>query len=172
MESNTKILICDENGDFRRITREYLKSAGFRTPDEAASVSDALAKIGAFHHDIVITDVYLGGIDASVMIERASKTEVSPEYAPSFIVTSQHNNIAALTAAATAGADYCVLKPLNYPMLVERIKRLMIRRSMIKRGAEAIALTATAETAAMAETAVSVVAPPAEQAVTESSHCS
>ena len=128
MEQTAKILICDENEDFRRITREYLRSAGFRTPDEASNGEEALVKIGKLHPDIVIIDIWMSKIDTVSVLKSAFNMSYSPDEAPSFIVTSQMNNPSMLTEASDAGADYCILKPVNYPALTERIRRLMRRR--------------------------------------------
>lgn len=37
-----------------------------------------------------------------------------------------------LTEATEAGADYCILKPVNYTALAERIRRLMLKREIIE----------------------------------------
>ena len=135
MDSTTKILICDENEDFRRITREYLKSVGFRTPDEATNGEEALMKISRTHPDIVIIDIWLTKIETPAVIRNALAFDYSPDRKPAFIVTSQLNNPSMLTEASEAGADYCILKPVNYPSLVERIRRLTLKReSPLQRG--------------------------------------
>ena len=132
MESATKILICDENEDFRRITAEYLKSAGFSVPFEAANGEEALAKIMKLHPDIVIVDIWLGRIETASLIRNAMNLDYKPDRKPSFIVVSQINNPSMLTEASEAGADYCMLKPLNYPSLAERIRRIMMKRESEK----------------------------------------
>ena len=128
MEKTTKILICDENEDFRRITREYLKNAGFRTPDEASDGEEALLKIGKLHPDVVIIDIWMSKLDTVSIIKSCFGIDFTPDSVPSFIVTSQLNNPSMLTEASEAGADYCVLKPVNYPGLAERIRRLIRQR--------------------------------------------
>lgn len=128
MESMTKVLICDENEDFRRITSEYLKSAGFRAPDEAGNGEEALSKIMKWRPDVVIVDVWLTKIDASALIRNVLGFDFSPDPKPAFIVVSQLNSPSMLSEATEAGAEYCMLKPLNYPSLVERIRRLMLKR--------------------------------------------
>lgn len=132
MDSTTKILICDENEDFRRITKDYLKNAGFRTPDEAVDGEDAFQKIVKLHPDIVIIDIWLSKLDTASVIKNTLKIDYLPDMAPAFIVTSQLNNPSMLTEASDAGADYCILKPVNYPSLVERIRRLMLKRETPK----------------------------------------
>ena len=56
MENTAKILICDENADFRRLTSEYLLGMGFAAPDEAANGEEALRKITLHRPDVVIID--------------------------------------------------------------------------------------------------------------------
>ncbi len=128
MEKTTKILICDENEDFRRITSDYLRGAGFRTPDEASNGEEAIMKIGKLHPDIVIIDIWMSKLDTISILKSCVAASFHPDKAPSFIVTSQMNNPSMFTEASEAGADYCVLKPINYPSLAERIRRLMHMR--------------------------------------------
>ena len=128
MDSMTKVLICDENEDFRRITAEYLKSAGFRAPDEASNGEEALTKIMKNRPDVVIVDIWLTRIDAASLIRNTLSFDFSPAPKPAFIVVSQLNNPSMLSEASDAGAEYCMLKPINYPSLVERIRRLILKR--------------------------------------------
>ena len=133
MESTAKILICDENEDFRRITSEYLKSAGFSSVAEAGDAGEALRKIKTFYPDIVIIDIWVPGGDAVTVIKESARIFTrSAVKSPAFIVTSQLNNPTMLTEATEAGADYCILKPVNYTALAERIRRLMLKREIIE----------------------------------------
>ena len=128
MEKITKILICDENEDFRRITGEYLRGAGFGSIEEAVDGEESLAKISKLHPDIVIIDIWMSRLDTVSIIKSCMHRDFAPDSMPSFIVTSQLNNPSMLTEASEAGADYCVLKPVNYPGLAERIRRLLRQR--------------------------------------------
>ncbi len=132
MEKNVKILICDESEDFRRISSRYLENAGFRAPAEATNGEEAISKIGSIHPDVVIIDIWMSKLDTLSIIKSCTGIDFTPDRAPSFIVTSQTNNPSMLTEASEAGADYCVLKPINYPTLVERIRRIMRTRDLPK----------------------------------------
>ncbi len=131
MEKMTKILICDENEDLRRITAEYLRGAGLGTPEEAADGEEAILKISKLHPDIVIIDIWMPRLDTVSIIKSCHSIDFAPDAMPSFIVTSQLNNPSMLTEASEAGADYCVLKPINYPGLAERIRRLLRQRESL-----------------------------------------
>lgn len=129
MESSTKILICDENVDFRHFTVQYLKNIGYRTPDEATDTADAYAKIARLHPDIVIIDIWFCRTEAAEIIKKVAEMDLYPDPKPYFIVTSQLNNPSMLSEVTEAGAEYCMLKPVNYPSLSERIRRLAAKRA-------------------------------------------
>ena len=129
MDSTAKILICDENEDFRRITSDYLKSVGFSSVSEAGDAAESLRKIKTIYPDIVIIDIWMPGGDAVTVIRESTRIfSGSAVKSPAFIVTSQLNNPTMLTEATEAGAEYCILKPLNYTALAERIRRLLLKR--------------------------------------------
>ena len=136
MEKTTRILICDENADFRKMTKDYLRSVGYTTLDEAANGEEALTKIECLEPDITIIDIWMTKVDTVSVIREAKEEGRRKGYTPSFIVTSQLNNSTMLTEVSEAGADYCILKPLNYPGLAERIKRLLRQREAMSRKPE------------------------------------
>ncbi|MBE6543190.1 MAG: sporulation transcription factor Spo0A [Ruminococcaceae bacterium] len=125
---NIKILIADENAEFRKLCRENLSELGYTGFEEAVNGEDALYKIGRFHPDIVLMDVWLSKLDFIQVIRGAYSLNFSPDAPPSFIVLSVVNNQNLFYEATEAGADYCLLKPLNYESLSERMERLCTRK--------------------------------------------
>ena len=117
---NTRRLICDENEELRKITAEYLRSAGFGEALEASDGEEAMTKMKMFAPDVIITDIWLSKIDTVSVIKHAKRSGNI-----AVIVTSQLNNPTMLTEATEAGADFCILKPINYTALTERIRRLL-----------------------------------------------
>ena len=82
MENNAKILICDENAEWRRKICEGLKSRGFRTVDEAESGAIALDMILSGSYDVAVIDLWLSGIDGiGVMrgIEKEKFKNLNPQ---------------------------------------------------------------------------------------------
>ncbi len=124
MEHSIKILIADENTDFRRSCRSNLIGLGYKRIDEASDGEDALCKIDKFRPDIVLCDVWLSKLDCTQVIRGSSLLDFGGERAPSFIVYSVVNNANMFAEATEAGADYCMLRPFDYKQLNERIKRL------------------------------------------------
>ena len=131
MEKDTKILVADENADFRRQVRDHLLRAGYRTPDEAANGEEALLKIRRSHPDVVIADLWLSKLDGIGLIRQAKDAVYSPDRPPAFILVSLVSNSASFMDATTAGADLCLLKPLNYQSLIDHIGALAsVRRGI------------------------------------------
>ena len=73
MEKDTKILIADENAEFRRQVRDQFIRAGYRLPDEAANGEEALQKIRRTHPDVVIVDLWLSKLDGIGLIRKAKE---------------------------------------------------------------------------------------------------
>ena len=63
METRTKILIADENSDFRRVCRDKLSALGYKDTIEAVNGEDALLKIGSERPDVVLIDIWLSKLD-------------------------------------------------------------------------------------------------------------
>ena len=118
--AGAKILICDENEDLRRITGQYLRAAGFGRIEEASDGEEAMTKLKTYAPDVIIIDIWLSKADTVSVIKSAKRNGNT-----SVIVTSQLNNPTMLNEATEAGADYCILKPINYTALTERIRRLL-----------------------------------------------
>ena len=64
MEQNIKILLADENPDFRRSCRSNLIGMGFKRIEEASDGEDCLYKIEKYRPDVVVCDVWLKLSDA------------------------------------------------------------------------------------------------------------
>lgn len=125
---NIKILIADENSEFRRQCREKLGALGYSGFEESTNGEDTLYKIGRFHPDVVLLDVWISRIDIIGIIKGAFSMNYSPDMPPSFIVLSAVNNQNMFYEATEAGADYCLLKPLDFESLSARIDRLCSRK--------------------------------------------
>jgi len=136
MEQNIKILIADENHDFRRQTREKLGELGFGNFEESANGEDAIYKISKYHPDIVLIDIWLSKMDCVQVIKGSLSMNFLPDNPPSFIVMSIVNNQNVFYEATEAGADYCMLKPLDYKSLADRMERII--RNKRKSGAAPI----------------------------------
>ena len=128
MDQRIKVLIADENNDFRHAIRENLIRAGIDVVDETDSGFDVLTKIKRSTPDVVIIDVWLPSLDAVQVIKKSKTLFQNPANIPDFIVISYCSNPNIFAEAIEAGAAYCVGKPFEYATLIERIARIYKNR--------------------------------------------
>ena len=123
MENLTKILICDENADERRTIREALVRSGYHYIDEARGGDEAIDLATRGRYDLVITDLWLSGIDGVGIIR--SITALERDEKPIFILLSPIRKQSLLIEASEVGADVCILKPFEPCVLISRITSLV-----------------------------------------------
>ena len=129
MEYTTKILIADESTVSRSTLREGLARAGYRNVEEAANGEDALHKITHSHPDVVLMDVWLSKLDGIGVLRSCRSLDFGREKKPAFIIISSVSNQSVFIQATEAGADLCLLKPVNLPSLCEHIRTLLRQRA-------------------------------------------
>lgn len=130
METNTKILICDENVEERRWIASNLSKSGYHLIDEAENGDSALTLMKKNEYDIVIVDLWISGIDGIGIIR--AKNEESINGSPRFILMSPINKQSVLMEASDAGADVCLLKPFDISSLSSHINSLAKQRSNLQ----------------------------------------
>jgi two-component system response regulator (stage 0 sporulation protein A) len=131
MENNAKILLCDENNDQRRKIIDFLSKSGFHNVDEASNGEIAIERLGTGNYNIAIVDLWLSGIDGIGLIRNIMSSNTKSK--PSFILMSPINKQSILIEASEAGADLCLLKPIDNSSLVghiESILRIQSKRQM------------------------------------------
>ena len=132
MENNTKILIADENPAQRQALASELRRSGFRNIEEAANGEEALIKIGRYHPDIAILDVWLSKLDGIGVLRNCKSLHFGDDMPPAFIIVSMVSNQSIFIEAAHAGADLCLLKPYNIDSLCQHIRSLVSNRASPK----------------------------------------
>ena len=113
MEFNTKILIADENHNQRMALREGLIRAGYRYIEEAVNGEDALIKLGRFHPDIALIDIWLSKMDGIGVIRNSRNIDYSPDKPPSFIVVSMVSNQGLSSRPPTPAPNAACSSPLT-----------------------------------------------------------
>ena len=134
MENNAKILIADENPAARQTLANELRRAGYRNVEEAANGEEALIKIGRYHPDVAILDVWLSKLDGIGVLRNCKSLHFGQELPPAFIIVSMVSNQSIFMEATNAGADLCLLKPYNMESLCQHIDSLLLRRAAIGKG--------------------------------------
>lgn len=134
MEYATKILIADENAETRKNYKAALERSGFGSVTEAHNGEEALAMIGSFHPDVVITDIWLSKLDGIALMHKANDISYSPDKAPAFIVSSLVTNQNILLEATHAGATLCLPKPIDLSSLGEHVGNIARSRAKSTNG--------------------------------------
>ncbi len=127
METNAKILICNESAEERKKLTDALNKHGYRSIDEATNGDIALERLSSTVYDVAILDLWVSGIDGIGIIRAARK--IAHATLPAFIITSPVNKQSVLMDASDAGADVCLLKPFDPTSLVSHIASLIKMRS-------------------------------------------
>ncbi len=128
MEYTTKILIADESPANRLSLREGLLRAGYRSIEEAANGEETLMKMSRMHPDVVLIDVWLSKLDGIGVLRQCKSMDWGHEKAPAFIVISSVSSQSIFIQATEAGAELCLLKPVNMGSLCEHIESITSRR--------------------------------------------
>ena len=129
MEYNTKILIADENMAARAQLKECFTRAGCRFIEEAINGEDALSKINRIHPDIVIIDIWMSKLDGLSVVRSAKATSFGNDKPPVIIMTSPISNQNIFVQALQAGAELCLVKPLNQSNLLEYVESMLKNRN-------------------------------------------
>ncbi len=130
MEYNTKILIADENAAARAQIKECFSNIGCRNIEEAQNGEEALSKIGRLHPDVVIIDIWMSKLDGLSVVRSAKATNYGNDKPPVIIMTSPISNQNIFVQALQAGAELCLVKPLNHSNLIGYTESMLQNRSM------------------------------------------
>ena len=132
MQQSANILICSENNEERRRIIEALAKSGYNSTDECMTGDRAISMIAEGQYDVVITDLWLSGLDGIGIIRNAACIGLKKK--PAFVLMSPINKQNVLMEASMAGADICILKPIDLISLRAHIDTLMKLRSGEKSG--------------------------------------
>lgn len=113
------ILLVEDNVD-AAVTLGLLLELGGHTVEQCHHGADALARALASHHDLVICDIGLPGLDGFGVVEgiRAGL----PGKPPCFIATSGYDQPQDRARASRSGFDHYLVKPVSINMLLALIE--------------------------------------------------
>ncbi len=133
MDYNTKILIAEDDAKQRQAMKDFLmRSAGFRFVEEAENGEEALQKIERSRPEVIIVDIWLTKVDGLSLIKQAIKMSYSPDKPPVIIMTSPTPAQSIFVQSMNAGADMCLIKPINYRNLADLIDSFIKSRDKVK----------------------------------------
>ena len=116
--NKNRILLVDDDDNFRIIASEVLRAANFFV-DEAASGAEAIHKVSLHLPDLILLDAVMDGIDG---FETCRLLRADPVMADVPIIMSTGlGDSSSISKAFNDGATDFIVKPLNYPILIHRL---------------------------------------------------
>jgi DNA-binding response OmpR family regulator len=129
----TRILVVDDDADARELIALVLTQSGYDV-DDAADGFGALAKVGHFRPDAVLTDLRMPGMSGVELLQRIRRIHGD---VPVILATGLET-MDLCTAAESYGAVTCLEKPINLDELVWTIEMALACREGAARAAGAI----------------------------------
>ena len=117
-----RILVVDDETGIRDLVGQYLRNDGYEV-EEAADGEDALVRFVQRHHDLVVLDVRLPGLDGYGVLREIRRT--SSAYV--ILLTARAEETDRLVGLELGADDY-VTKPFSPRELVARVRAVLRRR--------------------------------------------
>jgi len=122
MNTNSRILVVDDEERIRRLLRMYLEKEGY-VIDEAEDGETALKKALEQDYDLIVLDLMLPGMDGVEVCNRLRQQKATP-----VLMLTAKGEEANRVQGFEVGADDYVVKPFSPREVIYRIKAI-IRRS-------------------------------------------
>lgn len=123
-----KVLIADDNEDFTEILSEYIDSQeDFSIVKVVGDGQEALKYLKKHVVDVVILDIIMPNLDGLGVLENIKSFKKGDK--PKIFVLSAVGEDRITQRAMEMGADYYLVKPFDYKVLVERIRQLLKSQS-------------------------------------------
>lgn len=120
MQKKIKIVIADDNKEFRQILKDFLVSKNVF--DVVAMADDGLKAIEAvekFAPDILILDIIMPHLDGLGVMEKLNRKELKKF--PKVIILSAVGHDKITQRAINMGVDYYIVKPFNFESFANRL---------------------------------------------------
>jgi DNA-binding response OmpR family regulator len=119
--NGTRILVCDDDDDIRRLVSTLLERSG-ATVREAADGREALREFHAWRPELVILDVSIPELDGWAVLERIRDLSDVPV----LMLTARGDELERVRGLQSGADDY-VVKPFGKQELVARVQALLRR---------------------------------------------
>lgn len=123
MKEKVKLVIADDNKEFRGVLRDFLLSK--EVFDIVAMADDGIKAIEAverYEPDILILDIIMPHLDGLGVLEKMHKSNLKKF--PKVIILSAVGHDKITQRAINMGVDYYIIKPFNFDSFVERLLQI------------------------------------------------
>ncbi len=121
-EHKIKVLILDSQTDARLQCQSVMKNFGFSIVGSVGDAEAALEILALQAPHVVLFDVMLEQSDGLSFLRRAARVETPHKI--HFISLSALSTVSVIRNLVACGVDYCMVKPVDYEILRERIVQL------------------------------------------------
>ena len=121
MNNKFKVLLSDDGTEFTGNCTGALRSAGYEVTVLQKDGAEILNMVEKWTPDVLVMDCFLSRIDALGVLDGIRKKGLKK---PVILILSSVNNPNLEKEAIAGGADYYMLKPVEAPLLIERITQL------------------------------------------------
>ncbi len=135
-ESQSLVLIVDDEPFIRLILRNFLEREGYQIA-EAQNGREALTAFKQLHPDIVLLDALMPDMDGFECCTQLELLDFSKR-TPVLMITGLEDQESVDRAFAVGAMDY-ITKPIHWPVLRQRVKRL-IQQSQLQQKLETVNL--------------------------------
>jgi len=122
-QKNVRVLIADVDEVYTSTLAEFLNyQDGIEVAQICRDGAELLEALDIIEPDVVVMEVMLPGLDGFAVLERAGKSSVD------FIVVTAMNKESVARDCITLGAEYVMIKPVDFQNLANRIKSISNER--------------------------------------------
>ena len=132
---DTQVLIVDDTPDMRLIVQTILTAVGFPKPIQASDGAEALGVIIDKRIDLLITDLAMDRLDGLDLVHAVRKHPKPTISGMPILLLTGHASMATLKAAAAAGVDRVLAKPVTPSALLEHVEAALAKRARSGAGA-------------------------------------
>jgi CheY-like chemotaxis protein len=128
-ESGATLLVVDDNSDNVEILRAFLSSRGFDV-QTATDGRSALARVEELKPDLVLLDVMMPGMDGWEVCRVIKQHPTLGE--TKVVMVTAKGGFEDKFEGLRSGADDYVVKPVDFPELLEKVQRNLAARGPIE----------------------------------------
>lgn len=126
-ESNSRILVVDDDRRLRELITKFIKDSGYRV-DSAASAAEARAQLAAQTFDMIVLDIMMPG---ETGIELTQSLRESGNLTPILFLTAKDSVEDRVQGLDSGGDDY-LQKPFEPAELLARMRAILRRQTKLK----------------------------------------
>jgi DNA-binding response OmpR family regulator len=123
-QSNSLLLVVDDNKDIRELLKHILTLNGFNVQEAAEGVT-ALRLINEARPDLVLLDVMMPGLSGYDVVEKVREhPDIEVSEVPILMITAK-SQIADVESGMASGANDYLIKPFRPAALMEKVSEML-----------------------------------------------